>query len=137
MQQRKAAKAPEKAVPAAPADPWTRERPTAASVEFGKETTQHGRKEMGAWGLDAEGKPAERITIKEVGSGEYSVTRQYYEKPPGPENKYGRTETETIASGLTKREAKEAAEAYLKRQPDPMARVTGGYQFEEYKRGPV
>lgn len=118
------------------AQPWQRKREVATSVQFDKERSAGGKKEFRAVGLNAEGAGIESLTIKEgAGKDNWYIERDYYDKAPGPGNPYGAKKTETVSVALTKAEAKAAAEAYLKGQPDPFEGIRNGLPFSDYTPG--
>lgn len=104
----------------------------AATVEFGKEHSQNGRKELTARGLDAEGNPTEFVTIRQSG-GSWHVEREFYRTAPGPENRYGHKEKEQIGDQYSKTEAKQVAEAFLKGQDNPFGKAEAGLPMSEYR----
>lgn len=110
----------------------------ATSVDFGKESSSNSRKQITVYGMDAEGKMnGERVTIGQTRSDTslWEVTRKFYRIPPGEGNKYGHEETQQIAYGYPKAEAKQIAEAFLKGEPNPFAKFEQGLPISEYKPG--
>jgi hypothetical protein len=107
------------------------------TVEFGKESTYGGRKQLTAFGRDAEGNPTDRLTLRQAHGDHllWNVEHESYATPPGPQNRYGHTVKRQIGGDYSKAEAKQVAEAFLKGEPNPFAAAENGLPISEYKPG--
>jgi hypothetical protein len=122
------APAPKAKVEAAPAA----EASGTRRVEFGKEATYNRHKQFTAFAYDGDN-VTDRLEIKEFG-GKYSVERSSLSITANvADRKYESVagKTETLASGLTKAEAKQFAEAHLGGRPDPLKAMREGVPFEQ------